>query len=200
MSKDYFEQKAGTYEQVKTRVANVENIANSILNNVKLSKTMHIVDFGSGTGLLLERVAPFVSKITAVDISKSMNKQLEDKRGSLQCDLEILEMDMSKSKLDAHFDGVISSMTMHHVEDIPEMLSSFYTMLNDDGFLALADLDLEDGSFHTEDTGIYHYGFDRDAFTKLAREAGFKNVRVTSASVVSKPYGEYPVFLLTGNK
>jgi 2-polyprenyl-3-methyl-5-hydroxy-6-metoxy-1,4-benzoquinol methylase len=200
MRKDYFQHKANDYEQDENRVNNVENIANSILKNTEFDKTMHIMDFGSGTGLLLEKIAPFVDKITAVDISNSMNKKLDEKRNNLGCKLEILEMDLSKNKLDKKFDGIISSMTMHHIEDIQIMFMDFYTMLNDNGIIAIADLDLEDGSFHTEDTGVFHFGFDRKIFLNSAKEAGFKNLKITSASIAHKPYGKYQIFLLTGHK
>ncbi len=200
MKNDYFEHKAGNYEQDKDRVTNVENIANSILNNVHFDKGMNIMDFGSGTCLLLERIAPFVGKITAVDISESMNNELESKRANLGCKLEIVEMDLTKSKLDKKFDGIMSSMTMHHIKDIKTMFIDFYSLLNENGFIAIADLDLEDGSFHTEDTGVFHFGFDRKIFLNAAVAAGFKNVKITTASIDHKPQGEYPVFLLTGNK
>ncbi|OMH38192.1 class I SAM-dependent methyltransferase [Motiliproteus sp. MSK22-1] len=200
MSNDYFKHKAGSYEEINHRVENVENIANSILATTQLEKTMNIMDFGSGTGLLLERVAPYVGKITAVDISTAMNEQLDKKRADLNCDLEILEMDLSKSFLDRKFDGIISSMTLHHVDDIRSMFSRFYAMLRDGGILALADLDLEDGSFHTEDTGVFHFGFDRELLLDIAKEAGFKSAEITSASTVCKPQGDYSVFLLTGHR
>ncbi|MCH7815412.1 MAG: class I SAM-dependent methyltransferase [Proteobacteria bacterium] len=200
MNKDYFEHKAENYEQTKNRVDNVENIANSILSNIDLDKAMHLMDFGSGTGLLLKRIAPYVARITAIDISPSMNKQLNKKRKDLECELEILEIDLAKSRLDRKFDGIISSMTMHHVEDLGSMFENFYAMLNDDGVIAIADLDLEDGSFHTEDTGIFHFGFDRNVFSNFAVAAGFRNVKVISASTVHKPQGDYPIFLLTGNR
>jgi len=200
MSKDFFEHKANNYEKDENRVNNVENIANSIKENIIFDKSMQIMDFGSGTGLLLEKIAPLVSKITAVDISKAMNKELEAKRENLECTLDTLEMDLSKSKLDKKFDGIMSSMTMHHIKDIQIMFKDFYTMLNENGFLAIADLDLEDGSFHTEDTGVFHFGFDRNIFLNSAKEAGFNNLKITSASVVFKPHGKYPVFLLTGKK
>ena len=200
MKNDYFEHKAGNYEQDKDRVTNVENIANSILNNVHFDKGMNIMDFGSGTGLLLERIAPFVGKITAVDISESMNNELESKRANLGCKLEIVEMDLTKSKLDKKFDGIVSSMTMHHIKDIKTMFIDFYSLLNENGFIAIADLDLEDGSFHTEDTGVFHFGFDREVFLNTAVAAGFRNVKITTASIDHRPQGDYPVFLLTGNK
>ncbi len=170
MKKDYFQNKAKNYEQDKNRVDNVENIANSILKSLKFDKTMQIMDFGSGTGLLLEKIAPFVDKITAIDISNSMNITLNAKRNNLGCELEILEMDLSRTKLDKKFDGIISSMTMHHIEDIQIMFKDFYTMLNDNGFVAIADLDIEDGSFHTEDTGVFHFGFDRMTFLNSAKD------------------------------
>lgn len=200
MTNDYFEHKADSYDHDKDRVTNVETIANSVLENVRFDKNMHIMDFGSGTGLLLEKVAPFVKKITAVDISKSMNKQLNDKRKYLECELEILEMDLSKTKIDKKYDGIISSMTMHHINDIQTMFKDFYTMLNENGVIAISDLDIEDGSFHTEDTGVFHFGFDRETFLNTAVKAGFKNVKILSASTVKKPQGKYPVFLLTGYK
>lgn len=158
------------------------------------------MDFGSGTGLLLERVAPFVKKITAVDVSEAMCKQLNEKIKNLDCEVEILKLDLTKTKLDMKFDGIISSMTMHHIKDTQAMFNDFCRMLNDNGLIAISDLDTEDGSFHTEDTGVFHFGFDRKSFQDKAIAAGFKNVKIISASIDEKPHGKYPVFLLTGNK
>jgi cyclopropane fatty-acyl-phospholipid synthase-like methyltransferase len=156
------------------------------------------MDFGSGTGLLLERVAPHVAKITAVDISQSMNRQLLEKQGRLGCEIETMEVDLEQSEVEQKFDGIISSMTLHHIKEIGTMIAKLHSMLNENGFIAIADLDTEDGSFHAEDTGVFHSGFDRDEIIKVAQEAGFRNVAVSSASVVHKPQGDFPVFLLTG--
>lgn len=197
MSIDYFAHKAGSYDQNRNRIDNVENIASSILHAIKLDRTMHIMDFGSGTGLLLERIAPYVGNITAVDVSRSMNMQLHAKQNDLGCPIEIVEADLEESDLDGRFDGIISSMTMHHIKDIGAMFGKFYSMVKDGGFIAISDLDLEDGSFHTEDTGVYHFGFDRDEFARSAAAVGFRRVQVASASVVHKPQGDFPVFLLT---
>ena len=200
MHKDYFRDKSKDYEKDANRVNNVANLAESIKRNIKFDKSMHIMDFGSGTGLLLEKIAPLVGKITAVDISESMNKELAAKKENLGCELEIVQLDLSKTGLDKKFDGIISSMTLHHVKDIQSMFNNFYAMIKENGFLAIADLDLEDGSFHTEDTGVFHPGFDRNEFINWARAAGFTNLKIESASTAQKPQGKYPVFLLTGYK
>ncbi|NRB36880.1 MAG: class I SAM-dependent methyltransferase [Pseudomonadales bacterium] len=200
MSKDYFKQKADSYEEVNHRVENVRNISKALLSKIVFNSSMKLMDFGSGTGLLLESIAPYVQKITAIDVSPSMNEKLNAKREKIDCELDILELDLSNSSLDLKFDGIISSMTMHHVEDIEAMFKRFYSLLNENGFIAIADLDTEDGSFHKEDTGVYHTGFERTHIQKIAVKSGFTNVSVSSASMVKKPQGDYPVFLITGHK
>lgn len=197
MSRDYFDQRAAGWEQVSQRIENVENIAHEIRGSIHLTASMEIMDFGSGTGLLLERIAPMVRKITAVDTSKSMNDQLARKRDELGCELEILDIDLVNTDLARKFDGIISSMTIHHIEDMPSLFRKFRTLLREGGFIAIADLDLEDGSFHTEDAGVFHFGFDRDALIEMVLDAGFTEPRISTASVVKKPQRDYSVFLLT---
>ena len=197
MTQDHFAQKADSYEQNPKRVENVDNIASAIIDRIVLNKTMHLMDFGSGTGLLLERVAPHVGRISAVDVSSAMNQQLRGKLDRIGCEVELVERDLEQNPLDQTFDGIISSMTLHHIRDIDRIFKIFHHLLKPGGFIALADLDSEDGSFHTEDTGVHHHGFKREALTLIAREAGFKDIRFVTASVLQKPQGEYPVFLLT---
>jgi cyclopropane fatty-acyl-phospholipid synthase-like methyltransferase len=194
---DFFEHKADSYDRSEPRVQNVDNISQAIVRSVDLRKSMRLMDFGSGTGLLLERIAPYVAGITAVDISSAMNSQLEAKRSRIGCELEILEIDLETADIDRTFDGIISSMTLHHVRDIDALFAKFHRLLVPGGFIALADLDAEDGSFHAEDTGVHHLGFDRQVLAGVAEEVGFKDVVVTTASVVRKPQGDFPVFLLT---
>ena len=197
MSIDRFAHKADSYEQSQSRVENVANIACSVLSAIEFHQSMHVMDFGSGTGLLLEKIAPYVGKITAVDISRSMNAQLEEKRSRLGCELDILEVDLEKSSVLLQVDGIVTSMTMHHIKNIEVMFDKFYSMVKGGGFIAISDLDIEDGSFHMEDTGVFHHGFDRDEFARAASNAGFQLIKVFSASVVHKPQGDFGVFLLT---
>lgn len=198
MKNDLFHTKAERYEQDDQRVANVVNIANTIVDRIPLNPQMRIMDFGSGTGLLLENIAPYVKSITAVDISPSMNEQLQQKRGNLDCELELIEMDFTQETLDRKFDGIISSMTLHHIKDVPAMFQKFHLMLKKDGFIAIADLATEDGSFHEENTGVYHLGFDLQELTEAANLAGFKKINAEFIGAVQKPDRDYSVLLLTG--
>ena len=197
MSKDYFKEKAASYGNDSDRVATRHEIADAIIQKIPLNSDMNLMDFGSGTGMLLEHIAPKVAKITAVDISSSMNEQLRKKQADIACELEVLEMDLCTQELALTFDGIISSMTMHHIDDVPAMLTKMHLMMKPGGFIALADLETEDGSFHTEDTGVFHFGFSGDDLIRFATDAGFKNADVSVVSTISKPNKDYPVLLLT---
>ena len=199
-TKDFFENKSKTYSKDSKRVRNVQTIANGIINKITYTKDMNIMDFGSGTGLLSIEIAPYVGKITGIDMSKSMNDELKANKDLVACDLEILELDLSKSNIDKKFDGIISSMTLHHVEDILELFKKFHSMLEEGGTIALSDLYTEDGTFHSEDTGVFHFGFDEEFILKCAQEAGFRQLEIHEVSVAKKPHKDFPIFLLTGSK
>lgn len=201
--KDHFEHRAKDYDKNAKRVSNVQNIADGILKNIDYTKQMHIIDFGSGTGLLAQEIAPYVKKITAVDTSAAMNEVLQEKVETFPCELEVLKLDIldeNSSKTLKNIDGIISSMTIHHVKDTEALLKKFYTLLDTDGTIALADLETEDGGFHSDNTGVHHYGFDKDEFLAIAKKVGFRDLCIKSVSIASKPHGEFPIFLLTGKK
>ena len=197
---DLFAHKSKSWDMNSKRVQNAKGIAELIVKNIKLDKSMELMDFGAGTGLLSYFVAPYVKKIVAVDNSPSMLKEFESKCNEFVCETEVIEKDLSVETLDRKFDGIISSMTIHHLEDIIALFSKLYDMLDEGGFIAIADLDNEDGSFHSDNTGVHHHGFDREALQLIAEEAGFKEVKFDLASTINKPHRTFTVFLLTAVK
>ncbi len=47
-------------------------IGAAIQANVTLDDTMHVMDFGAGTGLITSQISEKVEKVTAVDVSQAM--------------------------------------------------------------------------------------------------------------------------------
>lgn len=197
---DLFAHKSKSWDMNSKRVKNAKAIGDLIVKNIKLDKSMNVMDMGAGTGLLSYFIAPFVDKIVAVDSSPSMLKEFESKCDEFACKTEVKHINISEYDEPESYDGVISSMTIHHIEDTPALLKKLYGMLNDGGFIALADLDSEDGSFHSDNTGVFHYGFDRHKLAEYASEAGFSEVAFSTASTISKPHGDFTVFLMTAIK
>ncbi|WP_291122430.1 class I SAM-dependent methyltransferase, partial [Flavobacterium sp. UBA6046] len=135
-TKDFFAEKAKDYDNEESRTQNVSTIAQTILREVAFSKEMGIMDFGSGTGLLLSEIAPYVGEITAVDISSSMIEVLQSKRNAIDCQLQIVQMDLTTATLDRKFDAIISSMTIHHIKDTLALFKKFHSLLKDNGTIA----------------------------------------------------------------
>ncbi|MDQ1325890.1 MAG: hypothetical protein QG564_1014 [Campylobacterota bacterium] len=197
---DHFKTKSKSWDMNSRRVQNAKSIAEFIVKNIKLSKNMEIVDFGAGTGLLSYFVAPYVGKIIAIDNSPSMLEKFKEKHTDFACDTEVFEGDLYEIYPERKFDGIVSSMTMHHIEKISALFSIFYETLKTDGFIAIADLDTEDGTFHDDSTGVFHRGFDRQILKETAKKAGFKEIFFETASTISKPHCEFTVFLMTAKK
>ena len=196
--KDLFAHKSKSWDTASGSAQTAKNIAELIVKNIKFNPTMEIMDFGAGTGLLGYFVAHYVKKIVAVDNSPAMLSELKNK--DFPSKLEVIEKDLSVQSIERTFDGIISSMTIHHLDDTIDLFEKFYAMLNDGGFIAIADLDGEDGSFHSDNTGVHHHGFDREALQRIAENAGFKDVKFDLASTINKPHQTFTVFLLTAVK
>lgn len=197
---DHFAHKSKSWDMSSRRVKNAQSISDSILNNIELDKEMVLMDFGAGTGLLSYFVAPQVDTIVAVDNSPSMLEEFREKCKEFDCKTEIIQKDLSSETIEREFDGIISSMTVHHLKDTSALFSKFYKMLKQDGFIAIADLDIEDGTFHSENTGVHHHGFNRDSLDTIAKDAGFSNIQFDTVSTIKKPDRDFTVFLMTAVK
>lgn len=197
---DLFKEKAKEWDvnEMVTQLSSA--IGSCILNNVTLNETMHVMDFGAGTGLITSQVAPHVNKITAVDVSEAMLEQLLAKQ-ELKGKVEALCQDITAQPTGVDYDLIMSAMAMHHVEDTENMLQQFAAHLKSGANVALADLDKEDGSFHPAETqGVYHSGFERDAFRVLLEKNGFKDINFVTAHTVDKEDKSYPIFLALATK
>ena len=197
---DLFQEKAQDWD-VNDRVKALSlGIGSAILNNVTLNESMQVMDFGAGTGLITAQVADKVGKVTAVDVSAAMLEKLADK-DELKGKVEVVCQNIIEQPLGTEFDLIVSAMAMHHVEDTATMIKRFAEHLKPGALVALADLDEEDGSFHPEDVkGVYHAGFNRDAFMDKLEAHGFKNIRFVTAHTVSKEEKNYPIFLALASK
>lgn len=198
---DLFAHKSKKWDISSRRVQNAKAIAEVIVKNIKLDKEMELMDLGAGTGLLSYFIAPFVKKIVAVDNSPSMLLEFENKCDEFACETEAILKDITKDSIEGRqFDGIISSMTIHHVKDIAALFHKLASLLKENGFIAIADLDSEDGSFHSDNTGVFHHGFDRETLKKFAEASGFTDIHFETASTIEKPHRDFTVFLMTARK
>ena len=118
---DKFKEKAKDWD-VNDRIKQLSSaIGSCILKNVELNAHMHVMDFGAGTGLITSQVAPYVNKITAVDISQAMLEQLIAKQ-ELKDKVQALCQDITSKPTGEKYDLIMSAMAMHHVKDTDNMV------------------------------------------------------------------------------
>lgn len=201
-SKDLFAHESNNYDREASGMVR-KAIAEKIAERINLTKYMHLMDFGAGTGLLTKCLAPDVGKITAADISPSMLEVFRTK--SFNCEVEIIQEDLlldDSALKGLKFDGIVSALTMHHLKDISDFLEKLFQWTRKGGFIALSDLDKEDGSFHENHMkeSVHHYGFERKEMQYITECAGFQNIEIDTADVMIRDNGVFPIFLLTAKR
>jgi ubiquinone/menaquinone biosynthesis C-methylase UbiE len=166
-----------------------------------------VIDFGCGTGLLTLKLQPLVKTIIGVDSSKGMLDMLLKKIETQWLEnVHTQLVDFEKGVLvKGSYHLIVSSMTLHHVPDTIALFKEWFSLLPPNGQVCFADLDTEDGSFHSDNTGVFHLGFDREKLKQLLRDAGFSDVRDTTATTITKEIAgqetlSYPVFLIIATK
>jgi ubiquinone/menaquinone biosynthesis C-methylase UbiE len=184
------------------------NIAKAICSHVPLSNEMTAFEYGCGTGQLSFELRNKIGPITLADSSTGMLEVLRDKiRSRSVDDMEPISLDLTKDPIpDKQFDLVYTMMTLHHIPDTQLILNQFYELLNPGGYLCVADLDKEDGSFHGQDVDDVHKGFDRKELASLTEKLGFTNIDLSTAYKMEREindHGEsklFPIFLMVAQK
>ncbi len=202
-----FDQEATLWDQVPERVKVAQDIAQSVIQEITLTPGMDVLDFGCGTGLLTFALQPFVRSLIGVDSSRGMLDAFKTKikeRNLSNVKAKYLDLDKG-DVLDGSYHLIVSSMTMHHIKEIGPLLKLFYQALHPSGTLCIADLDLDDGQFHSNNDGVFHFGFDREVLQQLFIDAGFRDVRHRVAAQVEKPISDgqtrlFKMFLMIGRK
>ena len=198
---EHFDQAAATWDLADRRVLLAHAVAEAISLRVPLSRELNALDFGCGTGLVTLELAPKLGSISGADTSPGMLKTLAGKSEIQGIPVRLMPLDPAgNGELGGPYDLIVSSMTMHHVADVPALFRRFAHHLNPDGQVALADLDEEDGTFHEDKTGVHHNGFLREQIQSWLAEAGFREIQLETAAVTAKESRDYSIFLATARR
>ncbi len=204
MSSKHFDTAASGWDKKSRRVQLAEKISAAIAT-LPLNKDMDAMELGCGTGLVGISLAPSLRHLTTIDTSQGMLDVLKEKISQQQItNISPIYCDILTEEYSKKHDLIFSSMTLHHIQEINSLLHRFADLLNPGGYLALADLVTEDGSFHDKEAkGVYHPGFDPQELGKILSADGFTDIKSDIIHTISKPEGSknsYPVFLLTARK
>ncbi|TCK02931.1 ubiquinone/menaquinone biosynthesis C-methylase UbiE [Phorcysia thermohydrogeniphila] len=197
-----FDELAKNWDEKPLRVENARRIGQGIIDNIPVDKNWKVMDFGAGTGLLTFYIQPYVKEIDAIDNSKGMLEVLQEKvRKAGVSNINPVFKDLEKDELGSEeYDLVVSSMTLHHIKDVESLLRKLKKSLKEGGYIAIADLEEEEGDFHSDNKGVYHFGFSKEKMRGYFEKLGFKDIRLFTVNIINKNNKEYPVFLAIGRK
>lgn len=202
-----FSAEAASWDDNPVRVANALAIADAVQARIPLSRDMDVLDYGSGTGLVTLALSSYVHQIVAADNAPGMLVKLAEKvSASHLTNVSTIALDLECDPFPSQrFDMIVSTLTMHHISDVPAMMGRFAELLKPGGYLAIADLDPDEGEFHADNTGVLHFGFERDQMRGILEKAGLEDIVIHTASRVNKPVAgkgtrEFTVFLASGRK
>ena len=192
-----FDAVAGIWDEEPRRVKLATEVAAAIRNRLHMSSTWDALEMGCGTGLVTVALAPHLGSITGIDSSSGMLGKLAEKvKASGIANIKTALCDLSAGEMpEGRFHLIVSAMVLHHIEDPETLLSSLKSRLHPGGWIALADLEAEDGSFHDDPTGIFHHGFSRTELTRLLEKSGYVSISITEATAMQKGDRTYPVLL-----
>lgn len=206
MSTNRFDSAAADWDKKDQRVQLAAAIAAGIAT-LPLHPAMEALEYGCGTGLVGLTLAPQLKSLTAADSSPGMLATLTDKIAAAgYANVYPLLLDLHGENCPRQFDLIFSAMTLHHLAEVGPIIEKLVTGIKTGGYIALADLDSEDGSFHGDNTeGVMHHGFDRDELGDILRRLGCRIIQAQTVHTVVKPNAagveqSYPVFLLTAKK
>lgn len=197
---------AKTWDEKPQRVELAEAVASAIKEKISLNRQMEALDFGSGTGLVTFHLCQQLKHVTAMDNATGMLTVVEEK--ALAANVDNITTRHNGTTIPSlcpeNYDLIFSSMVLHHVGDIDSTLKAFVAGLKTGGVIALADLAMEDGSFHDSDQGVEHHGVDPVALIAQLHEMGLMNAQSVIVHRIVKQRGleqhTYPVFLVWAYK
>jgi ubiquinone/menaquinone biosynthesis C-methylase UbiE len=201
-----FDERAKDWDSDPKKVERARVVADAIRKAVSLSNDMNALEIGCGTGLLSFALQEDLGRITLADTSQGMLDVLSEKIASAGVtSMHPVRLDLSTDPLPAEkYHITYSLLVLHHIPDARGVLRKFYDVLEPNGYLLVADLDKEDGSFHTDGTTDVHKGFSRSELQTWAEAAEFGNVQFSTVYEIKKKVDgkekAFPVFLMVAQK
>ena len=158
-----------------------------------------VADLGCGTGEVSAAIAPFVTRVIALDGSAAMlqaaRKRLQrfDNVELRRGDLESLPVD------DGRVDAATLMLVLHHVPEPARALHEMARILKPGGKAIVVDMLSHDREHYRQQMGHVWLGFSEAHVARLLADAGFQRVRVVALPPEARAKGP-GLFVATGEK
>lgn len=199
-----FDDQAKTWDENPDKLQRAETFAKEIIQFIAPKKQLHALEFGCGTGLLSFALKDAFKTITLVDTSEGMINVLKEKieQQKITNFKPVLADLLSDDCTIENTDIIYTLMTLHHIHDLEKAFTAFHRLLHTNGYLCIADLVEEDGTFHKPELNFDgHLGFNKEKLSVLLNNHGFSIEYYSTPHTITKENGKkYPLFLLIAKR
>lgn len=188
MSDDAFIAVAEEWDRHPGRCRIADEFVAEVERLISFNPQQVVLELGCGTGLVGLRFASRTKSMLMLDTSESMLAVLNRKiRSNGLGNVQVIAAPVQEAGLSAGtLDAVFSSMALHHMDDLQEVLCSVKDLLKPGGQFVIGELLPEDGSFHA-DEAVPHNGFDPALLGEMLESSGFAVNRHYENGIINKP-------------
>lgn len=137
--KDFFDRLAPTWDANEVR--STPERVRAILAKLPIGKDMHVLDLGTGTGVLVPYLSEIVGRyghVTAIDFSEGMLAKAKEKFDSLE-NVEFLKLDFEEELIPGLYDVVMMYCVYPHLHSPADTLAWLFKMnVKADGVVVIA--------------------------------------------------------------
>jgi len=156
-------------------------------------------DLGCGTGIVSTALAPFVSRVIAVDASDEMLAAARARLGDA-ANVELRTGVLESLPIEpASLDAATMMLVLHHVPDPAAALAEAHRALKPGGRLLIVDMLPHDREEYRQQMGHVWLGFSAEQMARLMEGAGFEGVRVHTLASDAAARGP-SLFAATGRR
>lgn len=174
-----FKDRAKEWDNDK-RIKRSKIIADKINDIIGKQQNFSIMEYGCATGLISFNLCKNFKKLTLMDSEDEMINTVKEKIITYKTsNVFANKVDLTKENYTQEkFNVIYTSLTLHHIKDIEDIIKKFYNLLNKNGILCIIELDKDDGSFHMNSKEFNgHNGFEHHYMENILKSTGFSNVK-----------------------
>lgn len=200
----FFKANASDWERIRALHAPEQDVESAILEVVRNLTHESVLDAGTGTGRMLELLAPAIRQGTGVDISPDMLAIARDRLeriGARHCQIrlgDIHRLPFPAGTAVQGFDVAIFHQVLHYLEDPESAVVEAARVLRTEGRLLIVDFAPHDVEFCRKELAHRRLGFSDEEVRDWFETAGLKHS--LTRSVAAGQSGKLTVKLWLGAK
>ena len=176
-SQEFFSSAAGQWDRMRRELFG--DRAELIPLLALLPREWKVGDLGCGTGRMGEALAPFVSKLVAVDDSPAMLEAAKERLARFD------HVEVRRGRLEAlpvedgSLDVALVALVLHHLPEPGRAVAEAARALQPGGRLLVVDMLPHDREEYRQEMGHVWLGFSEERITGWLEDAGFEELQFT---------------------